>query len=135
MTKLQNQSAKQNTVSFAESDMPPVAAYSATPANLANPENATREVARLKEEIRKLKIALRKQKNSNPLQNHDHNLIPVAQPTCFTCNKTGLLARHCKQEYQDLRIPQNNYLQYPYRKNFTQQPQMEKQWKLDTTKF
>jgi hypothetical protein len=34
-----------------------VAAYSATPANLANPENATREVARLKDEIRKLKVA------------------------------------------------------------------------------
>ena len=62
MTKLQNQSAKHNTVSFDNSDTPPVAAYSATPANLANPENATREVAKLKEENRKLKICLRRQK-------------------------------------------------------------------------
>ena len=33
MTKLQNQLAKQNTVSFAKSDIPLVAAYNATPAN------------------------------------------------------------------------------------------------------
>ena len=33
MTKLQSQSAKQDTVSFAKSDIPLVDAYNATPAN------------------------------------------------------------------------------------------------------
>ena len=61
----------------------------------------------LKEEIRKLIIGLRRQTNNNSLQNHNHNLIPLDQPTYFTCNKTGNLVRHCKQEYQDLRILQN----------------------------
>ena len=123
MTKLQNQSAKHNTVSFADSDTPPVAACSATPANLANPENTTREVARLNNEVRKFKMCLRRQTNNNLVQNQGHNLIPVNQPTCFICNKMGHLARHCKEEYQDPRIPQNNKPKYPYRKNFTQQPQ------------
>ena len=69
--------------------------------------------------------------NNNSVQNQGHNLIPVNQPTCFIkqvgciyiCNKMRHLARHCKEEYQDPRIPQNNNPQYPYRKNFTQQPQ------------
>ena len=128
MTKLQNQSAKHNTVSFADTDTPPVAAYSTTPANLANPENATREVARLNNEVRKLKMCLRRQTNNNFVQNQGHNLIPVNQPTCFICNKMGHLARHCKEKYQDPRIPQNNNPKYPYRKNFTQQPQ----WRNNT---
>ena len=85
---------------------PPVAVYSATTANLANPENAIREVARLNNEIRKLKACLRRQTNNNSVQNQDYNLIPVNQPTCFICNKMGHLARHCKEEYQDPRISQ-----------------------------
>ena len=39
MTKLHNQSSKHIIVSFVDSDISPVAAYWATPANLANPEN------------------------------------------------------------------------------------------------
>ena len=61
MTKVHNQLAKPSAVTFAENDAAPVDAYNATPANLANPENATREVARLKEEIWKLKVGLRRQ--------------------------------------------------------------------------
>ena len=99
-------------------------AYSATPANLANPENAIKEVGRLIDKNRKLKMCLRRKTNSNSVQNQDHNLIPVNQPTRFICNKMGHLARHCKEEYQDPRIPQNNNTQYPYRKNFVQQPQL-----------
>ena len=113
---------------MADTDTSPVAAYSATPANLANPENATRVVARLKNEVRKLKLCLRRQTNNNPVQNQGHNLIPVNQPICFICNKMGHLARHCKEEYQDPKISQNNNPQYPYRKNFTQQPQ----WRNNT---
>ena len=123
MTKLQNQLARHNTVSFADSNTPPVASYSATPANLANPENATREVVRLIGKNRKLKMCLRTQTNSDSVEIQDHNLITLNKPICFICNKMGHLARHCKKEYQDPRIPQNNNPQYSYRKNFTQQPQ------------
>ena len=35
----------------------------------------------------------------------------------------GHLARHCKEEYQDPRIPQTINPKYPYRKYFTQQSQ------------
>ena len=40
----------------------------------------------------------------------------------------GHLARNCKEEYQDPRIAQNNNPKYPYRKNFTQQPE----WRNNT---
>ena len=124
---MKNQSAKHNTVSFADSDTPPVAACSVRPVNLVNPENATGEVARLNNKVRKLKMCLRRQTNNSSVQNQDHNLIPVNQPNCFMCNKMGYLARHCKEEYQDPRIPQNNNPQYPYRKKLYSTTTMEKQ--------
>ena len=44
---------------------PPINAYNTTPANLANPENATREVARLRQELKQLKLRLSKQQTEN----------------------------------------------------------------------
>ena len=90
MTKVHNQFAKPSAVTFAENYAAPVAAYNATPVNLANPENAAREVARLKEEIRKLKVGLQRQSNKSPPRNQNYNPTPVNQPICYICNKTGL---------------------------------------------
>ena len=81
MAKLQTKPPKTNTVTFAENDTPPIKAYNTTPANLANPENATREVARLRQELKQLKLRLSKQQTENqatPQSDYPNHLLKVS---------------------------------------------------------
>ena len=86
MAKLQTKTTKTKTVTFAENDTPQINPYNTTPANLANPENATREVARLRQELKQLKLRLSKQQTENQAIPQNNYSIPQNQPTCYNCH-------------------------------------------------
>ena len=93
MAKLQTKTTKTNTVTFAENDTPPINAYNTTPANFVNPENATGEVARLRQELKYLKLRLSKQQTENQATPQNNHSIPQNQPTCYKCHNVDHIAR------------------------------------------
>ena len=101
MAKLQTKPPKTN-------DIPPINAYIMAPANLANPENATREVARLRQQLKQLKLRLSKQQTENQATPQNNYPILQNQPTCYKCHNEGHMVRNCDQAFRDPRIPLPN---------------------------